>query len=153
MKEIRKGFVEIPQTTLSALKSLLFDKDGEIVLSTLINDLSPNAEMRDLVAINVGLAFKGLKPNIDGRTRFSSDYRSLVKYEFISYSLILGVVNVKKTTASLPYSKDSELTTEDLGNWTNESFATIGYSEWLEMSTNEKEATTNLLNRWNKKNN
>jgi hypothetical protein len=150
MEKTKKGMVEIPELTLKALKGLLFSNEG-VDLSAIVEDLSHGNE--DLTAINVGLTYKGLKPKIDETTRFYADYRSLVKYDFISYSLILGVVNVKRTTSSLPYSKDdSEFTAEDFGEWTNESFIAVGYSEWLEMSTNKDEITTYLLNRWNKKN-
>lgn len=149
MKEIRKGFVEIPKTTLSALKGLLFDKDGEIVLSSIIDDLTPNKEMRDLFAINVALTFKGLKPNIDTKTRFNSEYRVVRSYEFVSYSLILGVVNCKVVCEKLPYDNNKLFTKEDFKS-DGESFETIGIDTWLELSTDKDSVQKGILERINK---
>ena len=149
MKESKKGFVEIPQLTLKALKGLLFTENEGIDLSSVINDLTPNEEMKDLTAINVALTYKGMKPEIDTSTRFSSDYRNVKCYEFISYSLILGVVNCKVIRERLPYDNNKLFTKEDFKS-DDKSFETIGMETWLEMSTNKDSIQKEILDRVNK---
>ena len=149
MKESRKGFVEIPQLTLKALKGLLFTENEGVDLSSIINDLTPSEEMRDLTAINVALTYKGMKPKLDNATRFNSDYRMVKSYEFVSYSLILGVVNCKVTRERLPYDNNKIFTKEDFKS-DNESFETIGMEAWMEMSTDKDSIQKEILNRVNK---
>lgn len=149
MKESRKGFVEIPQLTLKALKGLLFTENDGVDLSSVINDLTPNEEMRDLTAINVALTYKGMKPKLDNATRFNSDYRSLKCYEFISYSLILGVVNCRVVRERLPYD-NSKIFTKDDFKLDNEAFEAICIETWLEMSTDKNSIQKEILDRANK---
>jgi hypothetical protein len=82
--------VSVPIPTLNALKSLLFSQgEGSINLGGIIEDLGG----RDLTAVNVGLAYKGIKPEIDTACRYDSTYGTrFVRYEFKSYSLILDRV-------------------------------------------------------------
>lgn len=130
MKETcKKGFVEIPEVTLKALKGLLFTDKNGVDLSPIINDLSSENE-RDLTAINVALTFKGMKPEIDKTTRYSGEWHAMCEYEYISYSLILGTVTCKVTTYSL---KGEKL---EVGNTREES---IDYNRWMELPTNRKE--------------
>ena len=91
MKQITT--INVPASTLNAIKNLLFsEKEGGVDLSSIVEDLTTGNENRDLMAINVGLTFKGIKPKIDSTTRYSRDYQNLVEYTFISYSMIRDVV-------------------------------------------------------------
>ena len=103
MKQTKKGFVEVPQTTLNALKNMLFtNNEGSVDLSSIINDLTPNAESRDLTAINVALTYKGVCVDIDERPHYAYDYRNrFCQYDFCGYSLILGVVKCVRTYCEL----------------------------------------------------
>lgn len=134
----RKGFVEIPQMTLNALKGLLFGNEG-VDLSAIINDLKPD-ENDELTAINVGLVYKGLTPEIDESTRFYRDYMTLVKWEFVGISLILGVVKVKRFT------KWFDQKTQKLDDaWReDEGVQVYGFDQWLEKSTKEGEIIEEL---------
>ena len=103
MKPTRKGFVEIPQTTLNALKNVLFtqNEDG-IDLSNIINDLTLDAEQRDLTAINVALTYKGVNVSIDERPRFAYEWKNqFIRYDYTGYSLLLDIVKVRKTFCEL----------------------------------------------------
>ena len=138
MKETcKKGFVEIPEVTLKALKGLLFTDKNGVDLSPIIDDLSSESE-KDLTAINVALTFKGMKPEIDKATRYSDEWRAMNKYEYISYSLILGRVTCKVTTYSLMGEK------LEVSN-THEEYH--DYSRWMELSTNREEIENRVLER------
>ena len=138
----RKGFVEIPQMTLNALKGLLFSKEG-VDLSAIINDLKPN-ESDELTAINVGLVYKGLTPEVDKSTRYYRDYMTLVKWEFVGISLILGVVKVKRFTKWFDQ-KTQKLDDE----WReDEGVQCYGFDQWLENSTKESEIIEELKARF-----
>lgn len=116
MKQVRKGFVEIPTTTLNALKNMLFSQNEDGVdLSNIINDLTPSAETKDLTAINIALTYKGVRVNIDERPHYAHEWkRKFIRFDYTGYSLILGVVKVHKTWCQL--NEDGtiqELNTED----------------------------------------
>ena len=138
----RKGFVEVPQMTLNALKGLLFGNEG-VDLSSIINDLKPN-EDDELTAINVGLVYRGLTPEIDKSTRYYRDYMTLVKWEFVGVSLILGVVKVKRFT------KWFDQKTQKLDDaWReDEGVQVYGFDQWLEKSTNESEIIAELKEKF-----
>lgn len=128
----KKGFVEVPRMTLNALKGLLFTNENGVDLSTIINDLKPNPD-DELTAINVGLVYNGLTPEIDKATRFVPNYDELIKYEFVGISLILGVVKVKVSTRRFDnYNK------YEWGEWKTENVVNAyGYDQWLEWNTDE----------------
>lgn len=118
--------------TLNALKGLLFTNENGVDLSTIINDLKPNPD-DELTAINVGLVYNGLTPEIDKTTRFVPNYNEIIKYEFVGISLILGVVKVKVSTRRFDnYNKYEwdEWKTENVVN-------AYGFDQWLEWSTDE----------------
>ena len=138
----RKGFVEVPQMTLNALKSLLFGNEG-VDLSSIINDLKPN-ENDELTAINVGLVYKGLTPEVDKSTRYYRDYMTLVKWEFVGVSLILGVVKVKRFTKWFDQ-KTQKLDDE----WKEDDRIQVyGFDQWLENSTKEDDIISELKERF-----
>jgi hypothetical protein len=105
--------------------------------------------MKDLMAINVALTYKEMKPEIDTSIRFDSDYRIVKCYEFVSYSLILGVVNCKVVRERLPYDNNKLFTKEDF-KFDGESFETIGMEAWFEMPTDKNTIQKNVLDRVNK---
>ena len=143
-KDCRKGFVEIPQMTLNALKGLLFGKEG-VDLSAIINDLKPN-ENDELTAINVGLVYKGLTPEIDKTTRFTNEWETLVKWEFVGISLILGVVKIKVWRSHFINS------TNKFQEWeTSGDVVVKGFDEWLEASTNEEEIRSKIIEKYGTK--
>ena len=94
MKQNNKGMVEIPTVTLNALKGLLFSDNGNIDLTPLINDLSVGLDegRKDLMAINVALTIKGLKPEIEvPKISYKGDWRMVKVYFYQGFSLIEGV--------------------------------------------------------------
>lgn len=138
--------VSVPTTTLNALKGLLFSKDGGVDLTTIISDLTTaDCESADLMAINVGLAFKGLKPEIDKTTRFGSDYKNLIQYDFVSYSLILDKVSIhRKIVAKWSEEKG------DLCPCNDDKGYDISFSlqDWYNKETDRQLAVTTLVNRF-----
>lgn len=101
MKQTKKGFVEVPATTLNALKNMLFGNDG-VDLTNIIDDLAPNAESRDLTAINVALAYKGVQIDIDKRVHYDYDWNNrFYAYKFVGVSLILGIVKTQRTLCEI----------------------------------------------------
>jgi hypothetical protein len=130
----RKGFVEVPQMTLNALKGLLFGKEG-VDLTSIIKDIAPDENDTDLTAINVGLVYNGLTPEIDKTTRFEQNYDSIVKYEFAGFSMIMGVVKVKR------FERNYNHYGSDFGwrDWREcDGICCYDVSQWLEWGTDEK---------------
>ena len=104
----QNGMVEISAMTLNALKQLLFSEDG-VNLTSIVDDLAAGGKDKDLSAINVGLTFKGIKPEMDMSPRwgnFSDYWRQYVAYTPVGYSLILDRVTYKKCDISRDKEKD-----------------------------------------------
>lgn len=142
MKQTRKGFVEVPQTTLNALKNMLFSNNEGVDLSNIISDLTPNAENKDLTAINVALTHRGVRVNIDERPHYAHDYRNrFCQYDFCGYSLILGVVKCVRTYCELC----EDGTTAVLNADTNVQL--FGFDYWEEMTTDFEEIRTKIAER------
>ena len=91
--------VAVPVATLNCIRSLLFNSEDGVNLSGIVKDIAGVQENEDLTAINVALAFKGIKPEIDSRPRFEQNYKSVYKWELIHVSLITGIVKYKVTSA------------------------------------------------------
>lgn len=123
------AMVQVPEMTLKALKGLLFnDKDG-IDINPIVEDLSASYDNKDLCAINVALTFKGMKPEICQKSRYQKDWRNeYYRYDFVSYSLILGLVKVVAHKFRLEENGDAT----ELGF--NDSMLTC--KEWLSYTTN-----------------
>ena len=68
---MKNGMVEISAMTLNALKQLLFSEDG-VNLTSIVDDLAAGGKDKDLSAINVGLTFKGIKPEMDMSPRWGN---------------------------------------------------------------------------------
>ena len=131
---MKNGMVEISAMTLNALKQLLFSESG-VDLTNIVDDLTAGGKNKDLCAINVGLTFKGIKPEMDMSPRwggFNEYWRQYVSYTPIGYSLILDRVTYKKCEISRDKEKDE---------WTSGKMYedSMSMNEWLSLTTEESE--------------
>ena len=122
--------VEISAMTLNALKQLLFSEDG-VNLTNIVKDLAAGGKNEDLSAINVGLTFKGIKPEMDMSPRwggFNDYWRQYIAYTPVGYSLILDRVTYKKCGISRDKEKDE---------WTSGKVYedSMPMAEWLNLTT------------------
>lgn len=96
-----KSTVAIPVATLNCIKSLLFSNDGEGVnLGPIVEDIAKGFDQpRDLIAINVGLVFKGIKPKFDDTPRHRCNIynKEIESVTLVDASLITNMAVVKKT--------------------------------------------------------
>ena len=132
-QELSKGLVAIPEPTLNALKNLLFSAEGIINVSPIVDDLAISKNCRDILAINIALVIKGMKPDI-GKFRFKKEGSLLITWELTHFSLISGVVTVR-VSAKKYDSGTKTFTDYDIFPKENN----IDYSEWAEASSNKKE--------------
>ena len=132
-QELSKGLVAIPEPTLNALKNLLFSAEGIINVSPIVDDLAISKNCRDILAINIALVIKGMKPDI-GKFRFKKEGNLLITWELTHFSLISGVVTVR-VSAKKYDSGTKTFTDYDIFPKENN----IDYSEWAEASSNKKE--------------
>lgn len=96
MKTKQQNATLVPNTTLNAIKNLLFDNNG-VDLTSIINDLS-TSQNKDLIAINVALVYKGAVIDLNKDTRYKYEYSDIYEeFTYFSHSIILGVVEVKRT--------------------------------------------------------
>ena len=139
--------ISISVSTLNAIKNLLFsEKEGGVNLSSIVDDLTIGDENRDLVAINVGLTFKGIKPEIDTATRYKADYRSLCELTFVSYSMIRDVLTYeKRIIARWDSDKNDLVPCADNKESYNE---TTSLDDWYAQTTDRDEPTQELTKRW-----
>ena len=142
--------INVPVSTLNAIKNLLFsEKEGGVDLSSIVEDLTTGNENRDLMAINVGLTFKGIKPEIDSTTRYSRDYQCLVEYTFISYSMIRDVVSCTRKIIAKWNSEKNDLCPY-VDN--NPQTFTFSLNAWYnEYSKDRSEPTAEIIERFAKK--
>ena len=132
-QELSKGLVAIPEPTLNALKNLLFSAEGIINVTPIVNDLEISENCKDMLAINIALIMKGIKPDI-GKFRFKKEGSLLITWELTHFSLISGIVTVK--VSAMKYDSETKTFT-DCDIFPKES--NIDYSEWAEASSNKKE--------------
>lgn len=126
----QNGMVEISAMTLNALKQLLFSESGTD-LSGIVKDLVAGGKNEDLSAINVGLTFKGIKPEMDMSPcwgNFNEYWRQYSAYTPIGYSLILDRVTYKKCEISRDKEKDEWIS----GKVYEDSMPMI---DWLNLTT------------------
>lgn len=140
--------VSVPSTTLNALKGLLFNSENGVDLSSIVNDLKTADNNEELLAINIGLTFKGLKPEIDTTSRYGSEYRSVIRYDFINYSMILNKVTCKRVRIAewseekgdlIPCNKDSYNVTFEVNEWLTKDIDRTKSVEYV-VSRNKKES-------------
>lgn len=114
MKQVKKGFVEMPITTVNALKNMLFSAEKGVDLSAIVNDLAASEEHKDLTAINVALTYKGVQIDIDKRPRYDYDWKNrYYRYDYAGYSLILGIIKVRKTLMEVTEDGENVVSTYD----------------------------------------
>ena len=131
MKANKKGFVQMPAQTLNALRNMLFSNEGGVDLSNLINDLSLSEEERDLTAIHVALVHKGVNIDIDKATRYEHSWRNeITKYEYVGYSLILGIVKVQ------PYECHIDENGDLVVDRKRDGISCYNFNQWAEWTTN-----------------
>lgn len=124
--------VEISAMTLNALKQLLFTEDG-VNLTNIVKDLAAGGKNEDLSAINVGLTFKGIKPEMDMSPRwgnFNEYWRQYSAYTPTGYSLILDRVTYKKCDISRDKEQDK---------WTSGKVYedSMPMADWLNLTTDK----------------
>ena len=132
-QELSKGLVAIPEPTLNALKNLLFSAEGIINVTPIVDDLAISENCGDILAINIALVMKGMKPNI-GKFRFKKEGNLLITWELTHFSLINGIVTIR-ISAKKYNSETKTFTDYDIFPKENN----IDYSEWAEASSNKKE--------------
>lgn len=138
--------VEISAMTLNALKQLLFSEDG-VNLTNIVKDLAAGGKNEDLSAINVGLTFKGIKPEMDMSPRwggFNDYWRQYIAYTPVGYSLILDRVTYKKCEISRDKEKDE---------WTSGKVYedSMPMAEWLNLTTEKADVdafVTKMLEKY-----
>lgn len=140
MKELSKGLVSVPKPTFNALKNLLFSTEG-IDVSPIVNDLAISEDCKDLMAVNIALVMKDMKPEI-GKFRYKKEGRLFVTWELVHYSLINGIVTVK--VSAMRYDSETKTFT-DYEVFPKENH--IDYLEWAEASNNKRE----ILDKFNEK--
>ena len=141
--------VNVPTSTLNAIKSMLFsEKEGGVDLSPIVADLVVGNMCEDLVAINVGLTFRGIKPDIDKTTRYNRDYQSLMEYTFVGYSMIRDIVTFRKRTIARWDEKVGDLIpcADNKDFWTD----TTSLDGWYRLNTDRSVPMTELVNCWKK---
>lgn len=143
----QQTLVSVPRATLQALKSLLFSQDGEGVnLAPIVQDLTTGDTDEDLVALNVGLVFKGLTPKIDTTARFGWEYYTLKRYDFVHFSLIQNTVTVKV------WDFDFDGKTNTVAKEPREGgIKTYTCEDWLEKPTLADEPMQTLISRYGTK--
>jgi hypothetical protein len=123
-----KGSVTISTALLNCLKQVLYSETEGVDLSHIVEDLGGD----DRMAIAVALAYKGIKPEIDDAPRFSyCGTNFYIKFEFVSYSIIMDCVTVSETCITLD--KETQLWKKE----PRQHQSTIGLSHWLSMATSE----------------
>ena len=124
-------FVSFPKSTLAALKAMLFGESGTD-LSKIISDLSFGEE-NDLIAINVALTFKGIKPEIDKTPHYESNWNTITKYELIGYSQINQAVTATSYTSH--YNKNEKT----FNGWEEGGEVMMPLEKWYNLTTDVKE--------------
>ena len=129
--------VEISAMTLNALKQLLFSEDG-VNLTGIVDDLAAGGKNKDLSAINVGLTFKCIKPEMDMSPRwgnFSDYWRQYSAYTPVGYSLILDRVTYRKCEITRDKERDE---------WTSGRVYedSMSMADWLNLTTDKSEVDT-----------
>lgn len=131
MKANKKGFVQMPVQTLNALKNMLFSNENGVDLSNIINDIAADDAHRDLTAIHVALVHKGVNIDIDTATRYEHSWKNnIIKYEFVGYSLILGIVKVQSYDCHIDENNDLVV------DHKRDGISCYSFDQWAELTTN-----------------
>lgn len=140
-QELSKGLVSVPMPTFNALKNLLFSADGTVDVSPIVDDLAVSEDYKDLLAINVALVMKGIKPEI-GKFRYKKEGNLLITWELVHYSLISGIVTVKVSAMKYDYETKTFVDYNGLSKENN-----IDYLEWAEASHVKREILDKFIGK------
>lgn len=140
-QELSKGLVSVPMPTFNALKNLLFSADGTVDVSPIVDDLAVSEDYKDLLAINVALVMKGIKPEI-GKFRYKKEGNLLITWELVHYSLISGIVTVKVSAMKYDYETKTFVDYNGLSKENN-----IDYLEWAEASYVKREILDKFIGK------
>ena len=127
--------------TFNALKNLLFSADGTVDVSPIVDDLAVSEDYKDLLAINVALVMKGIKPEI-GKFRYKKEGNLLITWELVHYSLISGIVTVKVSAMKYDYETKTFVDYNGLSKENN-----IDYLEWAEASYVKREILDKFIGK------
>lgn len=122
-----KGMVAVPTPTLAAIKALLSSESG-IDVSPIVEDLAVSPDHKDFMFINIALVMKGKVPDI-GKVRYAKEGNLLITYELTHFSLISGIVSVKKTALRYKADGDNFVDYDMINHEEN-----IDYYQWAEMT-------------------
>ena len=100
------GCYTISKAMMNCFKQLLFSKNGDTNLQSIVNDLN-FGQNDDLLACSVAFAFKGVKPEIDKATRFEYNWRGYYTYDIMEYSMIHNAY--KCVRKSYAYDKETKV--------------------------------------------
>lgn len=126
-----KGMVAVPTPTLAAIKAMLVSETG-IDVSPIVEDLAVSPDHKDFMFINVALVMKGKKPEI-GKLRYKKEGNLLITYEATHFSLISGIVSVKKTALRYKPESDTYIDYDMINHEDN-----IDYSTWAELEEDKQ---------------
>jgi hypothetical protein len=126
-----KGMVAVPTPTLAAIKALLTSESG-IDVSPIVEDLAVSPDHKDFMFINVALVMKGKVPDI-GKYRYKKEGNLLLTYEATHFSLISGIVSVKKTALRYKAESDTYVDYDMINHEDN-----IDYCEWADMTDDRR---------------
>jgi len=126
-----KGMVAVPTPTLAAIKAMLTSESG-IDVSPIVEDLAVSPDHKDFMFINVALVMKGKVPDI-GKYRYKKEGNLLITYEATHFSLIAGIVSVKKTALRYKAESDTYVDYDMINHEDN-----IDYCEWAEMTDDKR---------------
>jgi hypothetical protein len=126
-EQLPKGMVAVPTPTLAAIKAMLISESG-IDVSPIVEDLAVSPDHKDFMFINVALVMKGKVPDI-GKYRYKKEGNLLITYEATHFSLISGIVSVKKTALRYMSNSNNFVDYDMISGNDN-----IDYTEWAEMT-------------------
>jgi hypothetical protein len=132
-KKNQSAFVQMPSSTVAALKAMLFNSAEGVDLSGIINDIAGDHLNKDLVSINVALAFHGHKPELDNTVRIVESWEwggTITTGQMTNISLITSTVEVARTEHKYNV-ETKQWDAKEAG------FGTMNLKEWYD--TNESE--------------
>ena len=146
-KNNQSAFVQMPSSTVAALKAMLFNSNEGVDLSGIINDIAGNHSNKDLVAINVALAFRGHRPELDDTTRIVSSWEwggTITTGKMINLSLITNTIEVVRTEHKYNVetkqwdTKEAGIETTSLDNWYDNN-PSEGDERWTTIAAKQEE--------------
>lgn len=122
MKTKQNNATLVPNTTLNAIKNLLFDNNNGVDLTSIVNDIA-TSQNKDLTAINIALVYKGATIDLNKDTRYKYDYSDIYEeFVYLSHSIILSNMEVMRTRYKFndgtpQQIRESEIECIPIGEW------------------------------------